>query len=232
MAGNKRKKEVSPGLDGEGAVYEYKVASGQVIRYKPLNPDLAQAVLEAYPDPEPPTREVATIDGSKEQIPDPNDAGYQERLREVSRERGRALQRLLVAQCLDDLELPEGWIERQKWILPGWEAPENELDRKLYWVQHWMLTNPADLVGLLNAAQFAAVLTPEEVEKQMANFRPQVARSIRESFAATVGAGDLHAGTGDDTGGAVGGDTLAGLPGDAEAPSGENSGGAPGGDGD
>ena len=219
-------------MDGEGAVYEYKLASGGVIRYKPLNPDLAQAVVEAYPDPEPPMREVATIDGSKEEIPDPNDAGYQENLRAVSRERGRALLRLLVAQCLTELEPPEGWIEKQKWILPGWEVSESELDQKLYWVQHWMLTNPADLAGLLNAAQFAAVLTPEEVEKQMANFRPQVERSIRESFAATIGAGDLQPGVGDDTGGAVGGDTVAGLPGDAEAPPGKGGGGAPGGNGD
>lgn len=232
MAGNKRREQTLPGLDGEEAVYDYKLASGQVIKYKPLNPDLAQAVVEAYPNPEPPMREVETIDGSKEQIPDPDDAAYQEKLREASRERGRALLRLLVAQCLDDLKVPERWIEKQKWILPGWEAPDNELDQKLYWVQHWMLTNPADLAGLLNAAQFAAVLTPEEVERQMANFRPQVERSIRESFSATFGAGELQPGIGDDTGGAVGGDTVAGLPGHAEAPPGEGGGGAPGGDGD
>lgn len=232
MAGNKRREQTLPGLDGDGAVYEYKLASGQVIRYKPLNPDLVQAVRETYPDPEPPMREVETIDGSKEQIPNATDPEYQESLAAVASERSRAFLRLLVAQCLDDLELPEGWIEKQKWILPGWNAPEGKLDQRLYWVQHWMFSNPGDLAGLLNAALFASVLTPEEVEKQMANFRPQVEKSVRESIEASLRAGDLHLGVGDDSGGAVGGDPVAGVPGNAETPPGEGGGGPAGGNGD
>lgn len=193
-------------------VYEFRLQSGETIRYKPMNPDLRQAIFDAYPDPEVPMREAKTVDGGIEKIPDPNEE-YQEELRELSGLRAQALVRLLVVQSLADLEPPESWVEKQKFILPKWEPPEDPLELKLYWVEHWLL-GPLDMAALLQAAQMAAALTPKEVEQQLRNFRPEMARAISEALGDTVSEAIAQLRIGDDTGGRVGGDSVASVPAD------------------
>ena len=195
-------------VPAEDTRYQYELQSGEVITYQPINPDLRQAVFDQYPDPEVPIREAKTIDGGVEPIPDPTDGEYQERLAEVSRERAQALIRLLVVQSLDHLEVPEGWIERQQWIMPGWEPPEDPFEQKLYWVEHWLL-GPLDQAGLLQSALMAAALTPEEVERQLRNFRPQVARAISETLGDTIEQTLAQLRIGSDIRGGVGEDTVA-----------------------
>lgn len=195
----------------EDGLYTYQLQSGETITYRPINPDLRQAIFDAYPDPEAPMREVPTVDGGVELIPDREEPEYQEELTEVARERAEALLRLLVVQSLAHLEPPEGWIEQQQWIMPGWEPPEDELDQKVYWVEHWLL-GPLDLAGLLQAAQLAAALTPEEVQRQLKNFRSEVARAISEELGDTIGEALAQLRARDDTGSSMGKDTIPDIP--------------------
>jgi len=117
------------------------------------------------------------------------------------------------------LEPTDGWIEQQKWILPDWQPPDDPLELKLYWVEHWLL-GPMDVGLLLQAAQMAAVVTPEEVERQLRSFRPEMARSVSERLEDTFKQSIAQLRIGDDLGGGLGEDTMAPVPGDVEeAPS-------------
>jgi len=212
---DKRDKPKQVDLAGEGT-FKFTLQSGEVIEYKPMNPDLRQAIWDQWPDPEVPTREAKTVDGGLEELPNPDDPDYLEEIVEARRNRAEALVRLLVVQCLADLEpYPENWIEQQRWILPDWEPPEDELELKQYWIEHWLL-GPVDMGLLMQAAQLAAVVTPEEVEQQLRSFRPQMAREISERLADTIEQSFAQLRAGDDTGGSVGEDTVAAVPADGE----------------
>lgn len=200
-------------VPAEDGLYRYQLQSGETIIYRPINPDLRQAIFDQYPEPEVPMQEVPTIDGGVELIPDPSDVAYQEGVADAARERAKALIRLLVVQSLAELEPPDDWKERQQWVLPGWEPPDDPLELKLYWVQNWLL-GPMDLAGLLQAAQLASALTPEEVERQLRSFRTEMARAIGETLGDTLGEALAQLRAGDDIRSGVGEDSVADVPGD------------------
>lgn len=196
-------------LAGSG-LYEFELQSGEVITYKPMNPDLRQAILDRYPLPDIPLREVETVDGGIERIENPSDPQYQAVLSEANRSRAEALTRLLMIQCLDHLEPPNGWIEKQQWIMPGWQPPDDLLARKQYWMEHWLL-GPLDLASLVQAAMLASALTPQEVERQLKSFRSEVARTISEELGDTIREALTLFRTGTDTGGGMGEDSVADI---------------------
>lgn len=210
----KARKKIPDGLGKITApkYYEFELQAGRIITYTPMNPDLVQAIRDTYADPEPPMKEIPTVAGDVDLEPDLDNPEYQEALTDSRRGRAEALLRLLAVQSLEHLEPPDDWIEKQQFIMPDWEAPEDPLACKAYWIEHWLVTNPLDLAALVQAAAIAAALTPAEVEKALASFRTEMAGTISKQTGAAIKAALDELRVGDTLRERLGGDTSSGVP--------------------
>lgn len=170
-------------IESEGPI-ELTLSTGQKISVYPISLQLWQNIQERFEPPPPPTREVDTVDGGTEEVPDPSDAEYQTMVLELKRQSAATLLRLVTVQALPDIELPEddGWVQMLQFIDPGWEPAENLLQRKIEYLQYWLVRSRHDWETIIFTAISANALRKEDVDLAVRRFRDSFSRETCDAL--------------------------------------------------
>jgi len=205
MARKGKTKHKLDNLDGQGGPAEYTLVSGETIKVYPVSPRLVQAIDERYAIPEPPTREIPTIDGDVEHVPNPDDLEYQELVAELNEGRGEATFRLIASQALADIQVSpdDDWVEELRWIDPSWSPPGDLRQLKVDYLQYWLIPSRQDWEIIMFLAIVSTALAKEDVERTLQTFRPALQRHIREALGDTFAADLLQPEAGDKPSGAM-----------------------------
>lgn len=198
MARKGKSKQKTENLDEEGGPIAYTLTTGEVVSVYPISPRFVQVLEERYARPEPPMREIPTIDGDVERIPNPEDEEYQAEIAELAREHASALLRLVATQGLRDIEVSEtdGWIEELKWIEPDWEPPDDLRNLKLDYLQYWLIPSQQDWAAIQYLAVASSALAKGDVERTLQTFRTALAGDARKALSDSLAANLLQPGTG------------------------------------
>jgi len=203
--GKGARKSKTQNLDGQGGPVEYRLVSGKTIKVYPVSSRLVQAIEERYVIPEPPVREIPTIDGDVEKVPNPNDPDYQELVVELNEGRGEAIFRLIASQALVDIQVSpdDDWVGELQWIDPTWEPPDDLRQLKIDYLQYWLIPSRQDWEIIMFLAIVSTALAKEDVERTLQTFRPALQRHIRQTLGDTFAADWLQPEAGDEPGGAM-----------------------------
>lgn len=192
-------------LDGQGGPIEYRLVSGETVNVYPVSARLVQRIDERYVIPEPPTREVPTIDGDVEQIAKPEDPDYLAEVAELQEAKAEAILRLMTSQALRDIEvsMDDDWVDTLRWIEPEWEPPEDPRQLKVDYLQYWLIPSRQDWETISYLAIASTALGKEDVERTLKTFRAALQRETSQALSDTLLATFIQPETGDEPGGAV-----------------------------
>ncbi len=148
-------------------------SSGIRLRLKNIPPLLLQSLVEAFPDPEPPTVEVETVEGLQ-RVKNENDPDYLTAKEDVVRQRGNALAKLAMLYGLEaDLPEDDGWLRRLA-LLPALKQPRDDMERQIAYMQSVALASTDDTLNAVNAALEFNGLSEAGVRQAAARFRRPV----------------------------------------------------------
>lgn len=167
------------GRRGSKKYIEFESSRGAVVSLTAM-PPMLMARIEAQVDEEfgeinPPTYTVEAIGGEPQVIehtaktvetPEEKEAwiAYKDRLTERQTEKGNRVMRALQVQCMEPVFEngdEEAWIKRQEYI--GMSVPDDELDRKLFWIESEFIGSTEDMMQALKIPMELAGVDPEEL---------------------------------------------------------------------
>jgi hypothetical protein len=158
---------------------EYTASSGVVLRVLPMPYRLLrryqQYALAQWPDPDPPTREIATVTGP-ETVDDERDPQFLAAKAEATQRRNEYLSERTLEDCVPlDLTPHEPQIKRLE-RTTGEAYPADVFERRVKFLSEWVLRTKQDFEAVTALAVGQAVVGDEEVERLLATFRRAMAR--------------------------------------------------------
>lgn len=158
-----------------------ELSTGAEVKCKAIPPLLIMDFYRDNPVPKPPIKE-RELDIKKdsgepytEKYEDPQDPEFQRQTREWMAERGRKLNEIYLVLGTE-IELPDDdeWLEPLRFlgILP--KEPENEYERKLFYIRYHLVKDPDDITRMREAIYSLTWPSEEEVKAIGESFPGQV----------------------------------------------------------
>lgn len=170
--------------------YQEFTAGNIVIRVLPFPMNIYDQIqidmIEKFPDPVAPKKEVDTL-GGKEEIEDTENKEYQQELIEVNASRGDYIARryiqTLLSLCLEiDADKYQSEIDKFKHYLSksGQDVPDNEYDLTEEFLSQFVLRKRSHYRQVLQLALNQATITDEEVAARINSFQGDVEQSTSD----------------------------------------------------
>lgn len=153
---------------------ETTLSSGVTVTVLPFPPGLMERIGKDYPDPTPPTKEIAVFNGT-ESVPDLNDPTYKEELERVQAARNRAFLEAAVEMAVEvDISKYESVIKRLEKVVSSY--PDDSDERRSRFLREYALRTNGDYGSIIAIAVNLVSVGEEEVQERMASFQGKLAQ--------------------------------------------------------
>jgi hypothetical protein len=157
---------------------ELTLSSGVTVTILPfpsqLYPKLNARALREHPDPEPPMKIIEVVDGTEE-VPDEEDEGYQEALREARNARQNLLLEAILDFCVE-VDMDEWGDELARLERYIGTLPEDPVDRKIEFLNQFAMRTRGDYELVATTATAAMMAGSPEVAERLKSFRGEMAQ--------------------------------------------------------
>lgn len=165
----------------KGRFGEFELSNGILLKIKPVPPLLANAITEAFKDPDPPKVYLEEKGRDEE---NPNDPNYLRELEEINEKRNRAINNLYLGIGTECVHVPDGyyrpeqeeWLDQVKFAARVAGTPldfdfTDAVERYLCWLRFYALENGDDATVAHRLPMVLGGISEAEVEQAIDSFR-------------------------------------------------------------